>query len=124
MPQPIKLTYAEVVEAGRKAYLAGELSAQGLRPACMYRDDSGRPCVVGAALSTEQAEFIRQAGQNATAISMLIEDGTVSTRANAALPRLQSAHDDWCINLREGKRDKALAAETRLRKLLNIEEAA
>lgn len=118
MPQPIKLTYAEVVEAGRKAYLEKRLSAQGPTPECQYRDRSGRPCVVGSALSDTDAQRLHGTVQALVLANELAVDDV------AAIGALQLAHDDWARGVMGRGRHSPNEAETRLRKLLNIEEAA
>lgn len=89
----IHLTLKAVKEAGRKAYLEGRLSAQGPTPECAYRDKSGRPCIIGAALTDEEARALDHADDGS--IDDLIREGLVKTAATAALPALQTAHDHW-----------------------------
>lgn len=55
VPIRLSLTLAAVKEAGLKAYNEKRLSAQGPTPACRYRDDSGRPCIIGASIPDEIA---------------------------------------------------------------------
>lgn len=49
----IKLTKNQVFKAALKAYEAKGLSAQGPTPRCEYRDPSGLPCAVGAAINLD-----------------------------------------------------------------------
>ena len=119
MTAPIRLTYAEVVEAGRKAYLEGRLSAQGPTPECRYRDSSGHPCVIGAALTDKQALYLdRNYDAQVHKLPVEVLDCGIDLRA---IRRIQQAHDEWASP--ETRRSGKLA-HTRLRKLLNIEEPA
>lgn len=98
MTKPIRLTLAQVKEAGLKAYHEKRLSAQGPTPSCMYRDASRRPCVIGAALTDEQAPDIPE-----MAIGSLIREKVIVTNATRGLPRLQEAHDRWAKAARDEK---------------------
>lgn len=93
MTKPVSLPLALVLEKGREAFLVGRLSAQGPSPQCAYRDESGLPCVIGAALTDDEAALL--SSRKLTNIQSLIDDGLVVTRARRALPRLQQLHDVW-----------------------------
>lgn len=88
------LTPEIVKAAGLKAYEEGRLSAQGPTPACQYRDDSGRPCVIGAAIPDDHpglAEFNESVPVDGlTMWHIQLQD--VPT-----LRRLQGLHDSWCM---------------------------
>jgi hypothetical protein len=119
MAEPIKLTLSQVIEAGRKAYLEGRLSAQGPNPVCRYRDPAGRPCVIGAALSDADATaFDRRYGNGENSgVADLAAAGLLHLEGDEEdFIQLQAAHDDWAHGLE--------SAHEWLRKLLNIEEAA
>lgn len=104
---PINLPKSLVIEKAREAYLAGRLSAQGPTPACDYRDVSGRPCVIGAAMSEEEAEGLRGT------VCLLLARGEVRTNAPVFLGKLQNAHDDWAKSRRP-------SAEADLCRLLSL----
>lgn len=86
---PIHLKVRDVALAAKKAYDEGRLSAQGPTPACQYRDLSGRPCAIGAALTDAQA------GGLCGAIEWLIGKGRVRSRGHRALAHIRRAHDRW-----------------------------
>lgn len=98
MTKAIHLTLAQVKKAGLLAYHEKRLSAQGPTPSCMYRDASGRPCVIGAALTDEQA-----AGIPESPLVSLIFGGMIVTGAIRGLPRLQELHDRWATAVRDQK---------------------
>lgn len=94
----MKLTLAEIKAAGLAAYHAGQLSAQGPEPACLYRDGAGRPCVIGAAMpeafldtDPEEDSFWGKS------ISDLVDDEYVEMDLEElpAARRLQAIHDRW-----------------------------
>lgn len=89
----IHLTYPAVLEAARLAYNENRLSAQGPTPACLYEDDSGRPCAVGAAL---QPGAIAQIDQAET-VTTLHHRGIfqMSGEDFTKILALQKAHDRW-----------------------------
>lgn len=94
MNKPINLPLAKAIKAGRRAYLAGKLSAQGPTPSCEYVDDSGLPCIIGAALTPADRTHLK-VDQHGLAVVALIEEGIISTDAPATLGLLQDAHDKW-----------------------------
>lgn len=121
MTKPIHLTLAQVREAGLKAYQEKRLSAQGPTPACRYRDESGRPCVIGAALTDPQAHQLEGAQ-----ISMGVKHLAMAWRIEMDRPNelacLQSAHDSWCFALDRDDHHEADRAESRLLALLEGRE--
>lgn len=101
------ITYAEVREKAREAFLKGELQCQREPAAgCTY---SG-PCAIGAALSPEVRAALDEQGE--VLIGSLLYQGLVKAPAEEwdALRDLQEAHD--CADL------------SRLRDLLDIPDAA
>lgn len=90
---PFRLTVREVALAAKKAFDEGRLSAQGPTPACEYRDKSGLPCAIGAALP----DHVANRSEGCT-VEELRSRGTVALSEPAvnALSDLQDAHDDWC----------------------------
>lgn len=92
---PVKLTKAQVVAAGREAFLARRLQAQQpgfwVGQGCKYRSDTGIPCVVGAAIDDATAHLLDN--QDEGSIGVLIVEGLVKTNAPAFLRKLQKAHD-------------------------------
>jgi hypothetical protein len=92
------LTYEEVVLAGRKAYEEKRLSAQGPTPQCAYRDNSGCPCVVGAALPDSTIAVINQKFMQGSRVSQLRSADVISVKSIDeldAIGDLQNAHDEW-----------------------------
>jgi len=90
------LTLAEVRTAGLAAYHAKQLSAQGPTPACAYRDASGRPCIIGAAMTDEEAASIGPA----VPVNMFHHralSGVPDTLSEerTELSALQTVHDCW-----------------------------
>jgi hypothetical protein len=112
---PIKLTLAQVKAAGLKAYEEGRLSAQGPTPQCAYRDVSGLPCVIGAALPDEVADNPSTNGVN---VEGLLTRKLITTRALTSLMILQEAHDEWATAKAKGHASEAAGHEARLVKLL------
>lgn len=98
--KPINLPLAKVVKAARKAYDEGRLSAQGPTPACRYRDRSGRPCAIGAALTDKRARECD--GYGASDIPSLVRSGALVTDDVDALDNLQIAHDYWANGAANG----------------------
>lgn len=92
-PKPINLPLAKVLKAAKKAFDAGQLSAQGPKPMCAYRDQVGRPCAIGAALSEAAAQRLDL--EDHSAIEDLVAKRLVTTDHKAALITLQAAHDEW-----------------------------
>lgn len=88
---PIHLELRTVALAAKKAFDEGRLSAQGPTPACEYRDCSGLPCAIGAALSDD---FARGLPKNANVWAMR-ETGLITTDDFEGLRNLQDAHDRW-----------------------------
>lgn len=100
MAKPFLLLAADAISAARAAYKRGELSAQGPTPACKYRDDSGRPCAIGAALSPRMRAawgLLKDAS-----VYRLNYRGVLESDDMAALVRLQRAHDFWADNPHSG----------------------
>lgn len=93
----VNLPRALVVEKARKAFIAGKLSLQvsGELVTCKYRDRSGAPCVIGAALSDQDARRFddRIRRDLGSSIQSLITEGLVTTDDPAFLGELQVAHD-------------------------------
>ena len=90
------ITLQEVRTAGRQAYNEKRLSAQGPTPMCAYRDDSGRPCIIGAAMTDEEAKRtsdglpvqLFNAGDSRAGVAINPEERT-------ELQDLQTLHDAW-----------------------------
>ena len=93
----IHLTARDTAIAALKAYDEKRLSAQGPTPACMYRDKSGLPCAIGAAINDEQHAEYTPSGT----IGFMIASGviTVSPEDRYPLQRLQDLHDAWATNI-------------------------
>ena len=91
------LTLADVKTKGLKALNEGRLSAQGPKPECMYRDEDGRPCVVGAALSEDLINKLDDGSQIYAAVSKLWVLGLIKIPDGEYEPinRLQKVHDRW-----------------------------
>lgn len=121
MPEPIHLPLSLVIEKGRQAYLEGRLSAQGPTPACRYRDGSGRPCVIGAALSDEEAARL---DATRCGITGLHTRALITTDREGFLVALQNAHDAWADRVVAGAHELARNSEARLRSLLGLEAKA
>jgi hypothetical protein len=123
-PTPIKLTLAQVKAAGLKAYEEKRLSAQGPTPACKYRDMSGLPCVVGAALSDDEAgrilAFKNEHGMPGSilGIEALSRLGIVQADCIGAIAGLQVIHDRWASAAEAQKTDRAAQAEAELLEML------
>lgn len=96
------LTLKDVVLAGRKAYEEGRLSAQNSTPQCAYRDKSGNPCVVGAAMSDGlvnqlfESDEEMQFSQNST-VEQLERGGGIEVPPEdiKSMRYLQELHDNW-----------------------------
>jgi hypothetical protein len=69
------------------------LSAQGNTPTCAYRDESGCPCAVGAALDDETAKLLDL--QDDTDVLSLISKGLLKADDEDGLIELQDLHDRW-----------------------------
>lgn len=93
--EPINLPKALVIEKAREAYLAGRLSAQGPTPDCRYRDKSGLPCVISAAVSNLEAERMESPLMRGTSVQSLVRARVIETDDEVFLLTLQIAHDDW-----------------------------
>jgi hypothetical protein len=97
MTKPITLKIADVVENGREAYLAGRLSAQNPREnrivKCLYRDDRGLPCIIGASLDDETAKCFDE--RPVSSVSSLVAQGLLKTDDFNTLKELQQNHDNW-----------------------------
>ena len=101
----INLDKAKVQAAARRAYEEGRLQAQkNPGEACLYRDDFGNPCAVGAALTDEEAQTLVDAGLNAIEIRSFEPGRAFASRVAitsddwAYLSRLQDAHDTWSVD--------------------------
>lgn len=95
------LTYTAVLAAGRKAYEEKRLSAQGPTPACLYRDESGCPCVVGSAMERETISVLVAANYNSSRVQLIpnrIVD-FASEEDKQDIMCLQRSHDNWCMAL-------------------------
>lgn len=92
-----KLTLADVKTKGLKALNEGRLSAQGPRPECAYRDEDGRPCVVGAAFPKRFINKLDDGSQIYAAVSNLVVRGLIEIPEEEyeAINRLQKVHDRW-----------------------------
>lgn len=88
----IILNLAKVRAAGLSAYNEKRLSAQGPTPACLYRDASQRPCVVGAAMTDEEAS-----GCSKAPVFSLVSDGFATTDNLRELGTGQELHDYWSL---------------------------
>lgn len=90
------------------AYDAKNLSAQQPHDtpnsACLYRDDNGHPCAIGAAMTDEEAAEIARLGHNGTGVAtffphgLYYKDVQVETDDHTFLDWLQEAHDEWTNN--------------------------
>lgn len=90
----IHLTAAKVFAAARLAYDENRLSAQGPTPECRYRDASGRPCAVGAAMTDKEAALLLI--YNRTSVAGLPNKlVTVELGDYDRISSLQEAHDEW-----------------------------
>lgn len=94
MATPIHLDVQTVARAALKAYEEGRLSAQGPTPACRYRDASGRPCAIGAAIPDDVAASWDSLN-GGSGVYTLIGAGEATTDGAIALMRLQDVHDLW-----------------------------
>ena len=101
----INLDKAKVQAAARRAYEEGRLQAQkNPGDGCLYRDDFGNPCAIGAALTDEEAQTIIDAGLNAIEIRSFRPGGPHTPRIPitsddwAYLSHLQDAHDSWSVD--------------------------
>jgi hypothetical protein len=113
MTEPVVLNKLDVARAAAKAYREGRLSAQGPTPRCSYRDDSGYPCVIGAAIDDNTAALWDMQGVNlGNGVSALHRERFLATDDEDALVYLQMAHDDWASRMEDD-------AEPRLISLLN-----
>lgn len=88
----IVLNARPTAEAALKAYEERRLSAQNDTPACLYRDASGHPCAIGAALTDEQAASFDRPGQT---VQDLYACFRIQTDDIDALQEMQSTHDCW-----------------------------
>lgn len=106
---PIVLKAADVIAAARRAYEEGRLSAQGPTPECSYRDSSGLPCAIGAALTDEEANGL------GGSIGSAVNWGDVVTDDKGRLTTLQTAHDLWANDRRVLLADNSFANEAHRR---------
>lgn len=90
----ITLTLADVKAKALAAYNEKRLSAQGPTPACMYRDPSGLPCIIGAAMTDEEAEALTRE-DNVVGVATLRSRGRVKMDHNLDLAKGQELHDSW-----------------------------
>lgn len=88
----IRLKAKEVARHALLHHAEGRLSAQGPTPECRYRDRSGRPCAIGAALTDEQAASIPDNLQNSAVWALR---SYIRADDMEALTSLQLAHDNW-----------------------------
>lgn len=115
---PIHLDVQTVARAALKAYKEGRLSAQGPTPACRYRDASGRPCAIGAAIPDDVAAEWDN-----------VSDSEFMVGAPFALKRLQMKHDQWAQSVhdkligRDVCADREQAFVTLCRELAGVETA-
>lgn len=110
-----KITLAEVLAAGRKAYEEKRLQAQnGGESYCTYRDNKGCPCVVGAAMTVETLDSLRDNGRNKMGIGDLARREFVSIPEEdvAEITRLQAAHDQWSWAVADDPSEAAEAEES------------
>jgi hypothetical protein len=91
----ITLTAANVFAAARLAYDNKQLSAQGPTPQCRYRDRSGRPCAVGAALTDEEAALVTEAYNMTPVMGLPRRLVTIELGNYSRIASLQEAHDNW-----------------------------
>lgn len=93
----LTLNKLDVARAAAKAYREGRLSAQGTKPFCAYRDGSGRPCVIGAAIDDDTAKaWDTYYGEHpGSAVRSLSRRGLLVSDDIDALEDLQSFHDAW-----------------------------
>lgn len=88
----IVLNARPTAEAALKAYVEGRLSAQNDTPACLYRDASGHPCAIGAALTDEEVASFDKPTRT---IQDLHAFSRIQTDDIDALQAMQMAHDHW-----------------------------
>lgn len=97
------LTLDDVITAGRNAYEAKTLTAQSVFPACVYEDKrTGCKCVVGAAMTDETLDAIREAQLTCFRVVNVMADNIIDIpdpEERLPIAHLQSAYDAWC---REG----------------------
>jgi hypothetical protein len=120
----ITLTLEEVLEKGKAAFIAGELSCQDTDPdqrQCKYRTNNNRPCIIGAALSEEQgraAEDWAAAEGCDTGITIMVTEGVFKVEDGyQEMTVLQDAHDQACVS--RSKADEE-ANYLRLAELLGV----
>lgn len=91
------ITLEDVLTAGRKAYEEKRLSAQGPTPACSYRDESGCPCVVGAAMTDETVEKVQFQGNDGSRVHQLNTKNLIHIPQEdlVAVGDIQNLHDEW-----------------------------
>lgn len=105
VPIRLRLTLAAVKEAGLKAYNEKRLSAQGPTPACKYRDDSGRPCIIGASIPDDIAATLRQSAP----VWLLRSNGVhIDSEEICYLQRL---HDAWATSFTDPTQAAVIARE-------------
>jgi hypothetical protein len=101
------LTKEECLPIMREAYRKGRLSAQGPTPACMYRDKSDRPCIVGSCFDDDVAQILSITGGNKSTIGAIITNEIAPFRVPIEdedwFSSTQYAHDQWC-NVEDEKR--------------------
>jgi hypothetical protein len=117
----LTLNKLDVARAAAKAYREGRLSAQGSTPKCRYRDPSGLPCAVGAAIDDETAHEWDVCGGNT--VTELIDRGKLRTDDKDALRSIQAAHDDWASGDEGGERQLVTALNNVLPPEERIDEA-
>ncbi|AKU43630.1 hypothetical protein CPT_Seuss104 [Caulobacter phage Seuss] len=90
---PLTLNVRDVAQAALKAHSEKRLSAQGPTPHCRYRDSSGHPCAIGAAIDDKTAKWLDSL--TVSNIYTLIKRGDVLTDNSQGLQELQRRHDSW-----------------------------
>ena len=90
----VRLTLAKVKENARRAYDENRLTAQH-GGSCVYRDDRGHVCAIGASVPESVATALTSE-QQASTVSMLAGDVFIVGKRELPLIReIQAAHDSW-----------------------------
>lgn len=93
--QPQFLSVEQAKAAAREYYLAGKLTAQCADQHdrnCLYLQEDGTRCAIGAALTDETLGRTLE-GET---VAMLVASRKLNTDDVQGLQRLQGAHDSWC----------------------------
>ncbi|AKU43631.1 hypothetical protein CPT_Seuss105 [Caulobacter phage Seuss] len=109
---PLTLNVRDVAQAALKAHSEKRLSAQNESPACMYRDHTGHPCAVGAALDNETAHDLDKIVLSD--IPRLIASGRLKTDEPDQLAALQRLHDEWAQARRDGHAQGVIDAKEKI----------